>query len=73
MIVYANGRVTGISDGESKPIKAIGENLDSLSVTDETVMRYLFYILKELRKSNIHLESITDQRINDADIVQEIE
>lgn len=73
MIVYANGRVTGTSDGESKQIKAIGENLDSLSISDETVARYLFYILQEIRKSNIHLQLITDQRINDMDINQEIE
>lgn len=74
MIVFANGRLTGTTqDGDASFIKSIGENENSLSVSDETIVRYLFSILQELRKSNIHLQYITDQRINDMDITQEIE
>jgi hypothetical protein len=74
MIVFSNGRIIGTKDnGDSIQIRGLGEYQNSLSTTDETIARYLVSILKELRIQNIHLQSITDQKINDGDIIQEIE
>jgi len=74
MIIYANGRTIGTTpDGESSFIQATGINGDSLNVSDSTTQQYLYFILRELRITNMHLHSLSDQRIHPKDVDVDID
>jgi len=74
MIVYANGRVTGTThEGDPSFIRSVGTDSDALLVSDEHSLQFFYAMLVELKKMNLHLESMTDQKINDIDIENSID
>jgi hypothetical protein len=69
MIIYANGKVLGTDpDGNTSEIGVTGPEGDELKVSNLESSDLLSYMLKELKKMNIHLSLMTDVILNDEDI-----